>query len=218
MYKKFLAFHFFFLFLSFSFCAYADSQKNLFIVRGNENYPPYEMTVNEQLSGLHIDIVKKIAKNLDIHVTFKSYPWARAMMMIEKGKADAITYLTRTKDREKNIHYMDGNVLSIEVNMFTILTSRKNEIKFSGNLRELKQYKILMRHGFSYGEKFDKANYLNKVKSNDWKRMPMLLLKKRIDLAIVDYINFYLNNHDKDFFNKMFFLQPPVTQNPQYIE
>ena len=78
--------------VGFSSIATAQTLK---IVRGNGTYPPNEMIVDNQLTGLHIDLVKEVAVSLGYQVNFESVPWKRALSLIEKGTADAITYISK---------------------------------------------------------------------------------------------------------------------------
>ena len=57
--------------------------EKLSIVRGDGDYPPYEMILDGKLKGVHVDLVKRVAAKLDFKVEFESVPWSRAVAMIE---------------------------------------------------------------------------------------------------------------------------------------
>ena len=91
----------------------AQPVETLTIVRGDGFWPPYEWTESSELKGFHIDLVKAVANQLQWNVQIESYPWKRAIKMIKDGNVDAITFITRTEEREKYLYYLKGNQLHL---------------------------------------------------------------------------------------------------------
>ncbi len=200
--------------ITFSFNNNKSIGEELLVVRVAANYPPYEMTVDGKLTGLHIDLVYAIAKRLDLKVKFRSVPWKRAIAMIENGKADAITYVGKTDEREGFIYYDDGNILSTSNYGFITLKSRSNEIQFNGDLRSMNKYKIGVQRGYSYGNDFDQATYLKKHVVNKMNQLITLMKIGRVDLAVLDEPE-YLQNRNK--WSNFTFLKPVITNRNFYI-
>lgn len=59
------------------------------------------MVEREQVRGVHIDLVQAADDKLGVSVVFRSYPWKRAMIMLQRGEADANTYMGKTPEREQ---------------------------------------------------------------------------------------------------------------------
>jgi polar amino acid transport system substrate-binding protein len=138
-------------------------EPGLLVVRPDGSWPPWETVVNGEPVGIHIDLVRSVSKALGVPVVVKSYPWLRAIRMLKQGEADAITYMSRTAEREQFGYFMEGNVLSSTRIGFFVLKSNEDRFRFSGDLTSLKGYTLGTCRGFSYGEQFDKAGFLNKV-------------------------------------------------------
>jgi len=206
------------LLLLFCSATWAQSQK-LIVVRSDASYPPYEvMTEKGELSGVHIEMVQQVAKSLDLDVEFQSLPWKRALYLIKQGKADAITYIGKSPEREKFALFRPGNVLSNTTNGLFIRESDKNSIHYSGDFASLKPYKIGFISGFSYGEKFDAVRWPN---INDTAHDEVVLLKqlfmKRFTVGIGEINRMKYFARQEKFSEQLYFLQPHLSPIPQYI-
>ncbi len=152
---------------------------------------------------------------MNIKATFKSVPWKRAVKMTNRGQADAITYISKTEDRNKFVYFFEGNILSITEMAF--ITLKESKIKYSGNPEELKNKSIMVLRRFSYGASFDKVSFSKKHAMDDWKQLPELLKRKRYDLSIVNVSDFKYFFSQTDFIKRVKFLQPSVSKMPVYI-
>ena len=161
--------------------------REIIVVRGNDNYPPYEMNVDGQLVGFHIDLIMQVAKTLDMRVRFESYPWKRAIYMVREGLVDAISFISETEHRSEFVIFTPGNELSIAKIALIVLKSKKSIFNFNGhNLKTLSHYTFGHNLGFSYGDFYDKSK-LNKKTFNTYDQLFSSLRLERIDLALVDY-------------------------------
>lgn len=140
-----------------------DNVKKITVARGGDAfYPPYDMIINDEITGFHIDFVREVAKRLNTEVEFVSYPWRRAVKMLKAGELDAVTYMSKTVEREQFGYFLEGNILSILQDGFFILKDRFPDFKYSGKLTQLEPYIIGLQMGFSYGQSFDDATFLKK--------------------------------------------------------
>ncbi len=161
--------------------------REIIVVRGNDNYPPYEMNVAGQLVGFHIDLITQVAKTLDMRARFESYPWKRAIYMVREGLVDAISFISETEHRSEFVIFTPGNELSIAKIALIVLKSKKSIFNFNGhNLKTLSHYTFGHNLGFSYGDFYDKSK-LNKKTFNTYDQLFSSLRLERIDLALVDY-------------------------------
>ncbi len=190
--------------------------EELTAVRIDANYPPFEMVVNDTLTGLHIDLVNAVAKRVNIKINFKSVPWKRAINMVDKEKADAITYIGKSAEREKFLYYNDGNILSSSAYGLMMLKNRSKEIKFTGDLKALNNYKIGILRGYSYGSDFDKADNFKKHIVDKADVLIKLLHNGRVDLIVIDETKF-LQSRTNDMWSDSVFLKPVLTRSNFYI-
>ena len=168
------------------------------MVRGDGDYTPYEMVINNQLTGFHIELVQIIAQQLNIKVIFESLPWKRALAMIEKGLADAITYAGKNTRRKRYIIFTPGNELSWAIFGLVVLDDRKNSIHFlNNNFASLKGYKIGQLLGYSYGDVFDKS-ILDRSFYNNNAQLIGMLRTKRIDIAILNKEEYENQHYNED--------------------
>ncbi|WP_375749643.1 substrate-binding periplasmic protein [Vibrio sp. HN007] len=174
------------LMLSVQFARAEDTHtRELLIVRGDGDWPPLEMGVDGVNEGLHFDLVRDVAKRLNIKIRFKSFPWKRAIEMVRSGKADAITYMSYTQERTIFGIFLEDNILShSDIALFT-LKENADKIKFTGNLRELENYSIGTLKGYAYEDEFDAADYLEKDNlSAHEKQLVLKIVKGRLPIAI----------------------------------
>ena len=191
--------------------------EDLLIVRGNGQYPPNEMVINGDLQGVHIDLVREVASLLNVGIEFKSFPWKRAIKMIKAGKADAITYVGKSSERAAFIYFFDGNITSFTENALIVWKGQDKLIKYSGNLEELKPYRIAVLRGYFYGEEFGRADYLTKHEVNKMEQMIELLRARRIAIAIVNVADLMFEFKDDPRLRKIIVLKPSVSKLPNYV-
>ncbi len=160
-------------------------QETLTIARSIDNWGPNEFVgEDEKLTGFHIDLIKMAAAELNINVEFVSLPWKRALVMVEKGEVDAISYTIFTPDRTKFLIYEPGNVISIGSTRFAYL--KDNQLDYDGSLDSVKDRKIGVIRGYSYGKNFDHNKLKNLIEVNSEQQLLLMLLEKRVDLILVN--------------------------------
>ncbi|GAA3918129.1 substrate-binding periplasmic protein [Litoribacillus peritrichatus] len=154
------------------------------VVRGNENYPPHEFIEDGEIRGFHIEIINNVASKLGAEFRIESYPWKRASLLMQQGKADAITYISKTKEREKFAIFLEDNILSKTASTFICLTPRLKYIHFDGSMNSISNYIIGVQLGYFYGNEFDQTKRLNKIEIVSIPQMLDTLRAKRIDLGV----------------------------------
>lgn len=174
--------------LSFAGQLYSEEsmkKETLMIARSIDDWGPNEfMGENGKPTGFHIDLITMAAEELNIHVEFVSLPWKRALATIEKGEVDAISYTIFTPERTKFLIYEAGNAISIGSTRFAYL--KDNKIDYDGTLESVKDRKIGVIRGYSYGKKFDRNKLTNLINVNSEQQLLYMLLEKRVDLILVN--------------------------------
>ena len=188
----------------------------LVVARGSESYPPDEVIIDDKLVGFHIELLEQAGALIDVQVTFRNLPWARALSAVKQGEVDAITYISKTPEREKNIIFLHDNIISESIYYFLERTDRENRVLFNGELEELELYIIGIQRGYAYSREFDQSTSLKKLTFNSVEQMISLLTSGRIDLAILTEAEYEVLKHT-DEFKRIRALEHPLTHTQNYI-
>ncbi len=73
---------------------------------GDHNYPPYEFTDNDgQPVGFNIDILRAIAEETGLDIKIELMTWSKAIDMVDKREADALTGMMYSIERAETFHF-----------------------------------------------------------------------------------------------------------------
>lgn len=141
--------------------------------------PPYTELVNGQYVGMHIDIIKLLANQLNKKVVFVPCPFARCMLLLQEGKADMIIGVRKTKKREQHLAYLSKpyDTQSVPLYFYLYQDSRHKIGKYA----DLNKLTIGTIRGASYFERFDNDKSLSKKPVNNHTQLINMLQKGRID-------------------------------------
>jgi len=150
-------------------------------------WPPYVGTKLSQY-GFTSEIVKEIFNKAGYKVKYNFMPWARVLKCVERGNYDAAYPAYFSKERAEKYAMSEP----IAHGPLVLFKRKSDSIKFT-KLIDLKPYKIGVVRGYVNTPEFDNAAYLNKEAVNSDEQNIKKLLKRRIDLAVVDkYTGLYL--------------------------
>lgn len=76
-----------------------------------EEFPPYNFTVDNQITGINILLVKAACEEAQIECDFKMLPWNRSMRMALEGPNSGLVSTARTTERE-NLFQWVGPLIS----------------------------------------------------------------------------------------------------------
>jgi len=195
-----------------------SATRDLIIARGDGDYPPYEMVDQGQLSGIHIDVINAVATSLGVTVQYEIVPWKRAVVMLQSGAVDAVTYMARTPERERFGIFLEGNRLASTQNAFFRTTAKPFELEYDGDLQQLKSFSIGVLQGYHYSRAFSDADFLQ-VDTGAKHEVQLLkkLLGQRFDLALgnVGRIKYFTRALGVD--QQIEFLKPYFPSRPNYL-
>ncbi len=163
-----------------------------------EDWKPFEYIENKEVKGLDAEVVDIIMKRLAIPYEIKIYPWSRAWMMAQKGKADAVLSISYKPSREPTLYYTQeqrefcetGNVptdyLWKSEYVFFIKKNNLDKIKFESYHQIVNaEYKVGKNKDYSYNPKFCSVNF-NSKHYNSTKDGLLALAAGDIDLYPMD--------------------------------
>ncbi|MEJ6007311.1 transporter substrate-binding domain-containing protein [Paucibacter sp. AS339] len=196
--------------------AQVSQPATLELVRGDEDYPPFEMTLQGKPAGLHVELVEAAAKTLGMRVRWTSLPWKRALLMVETGQADAITYISRTPEREAWAVFLDGNQLSTAEIRFIARKEDAARLAFNGDLPSfLAQQSLVAVRGFQFGKpEIDRAKRIEASSMDDLVRR---LLAGHATVAAVNWNDFNTAYQGRPEFAGLTALQPAIASTRNYI-
>ncbi|WDP90829.1 MAG: amino acid ABC transporter substrate-binding protein [Desulfobacter sp.] len=150
------------------------------------NYPPFNFEdAAGNPSGLDTELVIAVMDYLHQDYTITFVPWKRVVVMVETGQADLAFQFKST--RERRAKYLLVGPLRTGRTVFA--AKETSAIPAYTDLNSLKPYTIGMNLGYSYGEAFDRADYLKKDDgAGTSEQLVQKLMLNRVDLIIGDRI------------------------------
>ena len=106
-----------------------------------EEYPPFQMVVDGELSGISIEIIKELQKRVGNSEKIRVFPWNRGYNLTLKKEGYALFLTTRTTKREKLFKWV-GPILDYEV-LFFKLKSNKKEYHTLNDVRKAKSIGVV---------------------------------------------------------------------------
>ncbi len=205
-------------FITMLFSEFAFANTPLIIVRGDADYEPNEFTKNGKLVGLHIDTVDAVMKKLNWSYKFESYPWGRALNLIQKGEADAITYIESNPERESYAYFEPESIISEGHFSFWILNENKDKFRFSGDInsfvKNISNLGLISHYNYT-------DNIMKSSVYKEWNKNESIAAKKlkskRLDVYYGEFQVFNGVVKELNLQNDLIELQPPVMNVKNYI-
>jgi polar amino acid transport system substrate-binding protein len=134
----------------------------------------WEPWVSEKFkkNGVAIDMITSILKSQGIESKVTFYPWKRAYNLAKKGKFNATAVWFKTKDRKRLFNFSNEIFSTQDV----LIYKKGKKIKFN-NFDDLKNYKIALTRGYSYGKDIDNMVKNKEIKVK-WVNSDLLALKQ----------------------------------------
>ncbi|BDU51548.1 substrate-binding periplasmic protein [Haliovirga abyssi] len=177
------------------------------------NFEPY---YGQKLKngGAVAELIKKVFNEEGYNVKIKYVPWARAVGYLDMGVVDGIYAMWKTESRDKKYLLSEP----FFPNEIVFVSMKKNSIKFDGDYKKLKKYRIGGVRGYSYLETMKKYKYNFDLTSTDILNVKKLLYG-RVDLIIGDKLEtqYIIKKYFKEFYGKEEYLKPIVTMENQYL-
>jgi len=138
---------------------------------------------NGKVTGQLVDIVNEAFLRIGHPIKIRLMPWARCLKEARLGNIDGVFSSFKLQEREAFLTFTDIPIIT-QVEAFFVRAD--SELKFDGNLTKLKNVKIGVIRGTSYGDKIDNVindgTWKNVQKSNNIDSMIAMLVEQRFDL------------------------------------
>ncbi|MFC4161705.1 substrate-binding periplasmic protein [Chitinimonas lacunae] len=197
---------------------WAAETETVIVVRGDGDYPPYEMSGDQKLIGAHIELVEAAAKEVGVEVQFQSLAWSRALEMTRRGLADAISFAGRTHEREQFLLFDEGNIQSVVSYGFFARRDDERPLEWRGELAGLLPYKIGLLRNYAYPEAFLEFPGLQRIEHLGGNEILLrALLNRRIDLLIGGTVEVQTAAQALNVGDRLRLLQPTFGHKPAYL-
>lgn len=111
------------------------------LVRGDDNYPPYEFLDEEgNPAGFNVELFQAVAKTMGINATIELGPWNEVRAGIEDGSADVLTGMYYSPEREENVLFSTPHI----VVSHAIFVRKGSTIE---GIEDLKDVNIIVQEG-----------------------------------------------------------------------
>ena len=144
-----------------------------------EDWKPFEYLEDDEIKGIDAEVVNIIMNRLCIPYEIKIYPWKRAWMMAQKGKADAVLSISYKASREPFLYYtqeqcefsetgkMPTDYLWKSEYVFFVKKNNLDRLKFESYHQIVTEgYKVGKNKDYSYDNKFMSAAFDSKSYNN----------------------------------------------------
>ncbi|MBB5205139.1 polar amino acid transport system substrate-binding protein [Inhella inkyongensis] len=196
-------------------CAQAEAV--LKVVRGELDFPPFEMQQEGREAGLHIELVEAAAARAGLKVQWQRLPWKRALRELELGQADAATYVSRTPEREAWAIFLDDNRLSSTELRFVVRREQAERIRFDGDLPRFlgSIRKPIAIRGFQFG--VPAVDQVKKLEARNLDDLLRLLHEGAADVAVLNWTDFQGSYGGRPEAQAVQGLSPPIQRMHNYL-
>ncbi|VXB08287.1 Amino acid ABC transporter substrate-binding protein, PAAT family [Pseudomonas sp. 8BK] len=152
-------------------------------------WPPFRIQEGDgALSGLDIDLLDQLSQRTGLRFEVQRAPWARGLAALQNGKADLMTGLAKTPEREGYIHYLPQPYYACAPRFYALPAQAKALQSYS-QLASLTIGHVLES---AYFEPFDSDQQLRKTAVNTENQLLEMLVRGRLQAVIgtdcqVDY-------------------------------
>lgn len=179
-----------------------------------QTWEPYGYMADGKAKGFEIETFEAVADLMGYQVEFSHQPWKRCLHSVENGLADVVISALKVKERTAFLNYPDE---PISISRTAFFTKKESTVSFNGSFEDIKKYTIGMTSGFSYGELFDSADYLNKDPSTETEAVLMKVLLGRNELGVGNIPVIKTIAQKKNSLDKIKFLTPLLHSQKLYV-
>ena len=144
-------------------------------------FPPYKMVVGERYAGIDTDLLREVARQMDLKLAFKHGTFEECLEMLRQGEADVMTTLLRRPEREEYLLFAQFRYRTREAKAFYMLTDSNVRVK---QYQDLTGLRIGAKQGARYFPRFDNDEELNKIPARNTEANIRRLLAGEIDAFI----------------------------------
>ncbi len=89
----------------------APAPAGFITVRGDFNYPPYEFLDSGVPTGFNVDIMRAVARAMDLDVKIDLGPWNEVRQQLERGEIEALTGMYYSEERDRLVDFSSPHII-----------------------------------------------------------------------------------------------------------
>jgi polar amino acid transport system substrate-binding protein len=185
----------------------------------NANNFPYEkVDKDHKVSGMHIELVEAVAKNIGIKIIWKPLPWSRSIKEVENGEVDAITFVTPTLERNKFMYFKSQNILHNSKGICVLTHPNNKKNIFNGKLESLYGARVGFLKDYVLNSEIEanRNKFDSQIITGETEQLLTMLLAERFDFAFTGDKDFS-SIHYQPRFQKLVVLKPCLPGEERFI-
>ncbi len=171
-----------FLIFTISYSSHQEERKNKLII-AYSILKPWKSYENNKATGAYAQIIRELAKEVQLKTSFKVCKLTRCLALIKEGKADLIIGIKETKLRKDYITFLKTPYKKAERKVFYLNNTSEKQINNYEDLYKLNS--IGIKIGARYFKKFNNDFSLNKKSVIDNKQNFKKLKMKLVDTVLI---------------------------------
>ena len=185
---------------------------------GWEDWKPYQYKDdNETVTGLDIELVQAIVRNIDRELTLVELPWKRHLNNVKQGRTDLAASASKTPEREEYAFFSEP--YRTESAVMYVRKEDADMYRFN-SLKEIigTDFKLAVTRGYYYGEEFeslkDDPEFKTNIREvNDNQFAQRQLMKKRVDGFLEDPVAATVELREENLLEKVSVYMPIYSDN-----
>ncbi|MCH4888363.1 transporter substrate-binding domain-containing protein [Acidaminobacter sp. JC074] len=171
----------------FSYAYKTDTKGEVIIVAADINYPPYEYEENDQAVGFNIDLMKAVAKEMNLNIEIQTGVWKDIRHGLVNGDIDILSGMFSSPERDKEVDFTTTHVIVSH----SIFVRDDSNIK---TLEDAKDKTILVQNHDLMHDYLIENKITNDIIPLDTQENALLSLENGVgDLALLNkYQTYYL--------------------------
>ena len=160
---------------------YGDDRKTI-VVETSPDFPPYDTTYGTEFTGIDMDVVRAICKDLGYNVVFRQNDFDSIILSVQQGKCDVgASGFTISEDRKDQVDFSD----SYAVNKQVAVVLKDSSINTLDDLSNKRLSAQTGTTGAAMAETLTSIDNISYQKS--YIQAMMDVQGKKVDAEIVDY-------------------------------
>ena len=154
---------------------------------GTNEFPPFTyLDKKGRAAGLEVDLVREVARRLNLEIDIRILPWPRLLAGVKTGSLDCMFAAFMTDERRT---YMNFTHVPLHVSRLSVYVRRGHEFPFFG-LDDLRDKRLGIIRDFRTVDALDalleKGDFAKRVYGNDFEQLFDMLAAGRVDMVIVN--------------------------------
>jgi len=145
------------------------------------HFPPRKIMLEDKVSGIDADILREVARRLDMKIKFVPCPWMRCQRLVKEGKVDFMTSAVWTNERDDYAHFINPPYVTNSTFQFYVLKDANVNIR---KYDDLYKYKVGDVRGAVKFERFDNDEKIKKYFITADEQLLKVLVANRVDAIV----------------------------------